>query len=749
MKKFIIFIFIIILFLLVAIAACLGIYLYRLNSELPKVADLKNFSYKVPTLIYDSNNEILAELGEEVRYPVTYDKIPKDLVNALVAVEDSRFYEHEGIDALSIIRAFFTNLKAGHIVEGGSTLTQQLAKILYLTPEKKLERKVKEAILAYKLDSFLTKQKILELYLNQVYFGRGSYGVESAAKNYFGKDVWDLTLTESALLAALPKAPGIYAPHLDYSKSLSRRNYVLLRMFEEGYITEEQYKNAISADIKFLSKKPQRIRMAEYFIDYLLSYLQVQLKNNDIKNSGLKIYSTLRIDYQNMAERAIKNNLFNVSKREGYFGPIANTNDKDLEEKLLRFSYLKKYNVEFAYIESVDKNFVDIKVDENMRKLDIRDNTWARPYGSQKLNLEDFREILKRNDIILVTEAGSGHYMLYQEPLVEGSLLAIKPSDGSILAMVGGFDFNKSMFNRATMAIRQVGSLFKPIVYAAAIDRGYNLNHQVFDAPVIKRSSLNEYWKPENFEERFYGFTTLKTGLTKSRNVVTIKLADEIGIKTILDYAKAFGISSPLERDLSVSIGSGSVTLLEMVYAFSAFPNLGNIYKPKCVKEVFDRTGEIIYKQDPQIAFKPIKEETAHIMTDALINVIENGTGRGAKHMPRFIGGKTGSTNEYRDAWFIGFLPNLAVGVWTGFDDFRSIGSIETGSKASLPAWTNFVESILDKVDFAVFPISKNVVYKKVDETTNSITDAINLEDFTFEPFAEDLGNKQKDATNN
>lgn len=736
LKFFLLFIFLCILTVLIIS----GIYLYKLNSELPSVSELKNYNYKTPTTIYDAEKKVIAELGDELRYPVSFEKMPKNLVNALVAVEDSRFYEHEGIDFISIIRAFFANIKAGKIVEGGSTLTQQLVKVIYLTPEKKLKRKVKEAILAYKLDSYLPKQKILELYLNQVYFGRGSYGVQAAAKNYFGKNVWELNLEECALLASLPKAPSYYAPHIDYERAITRRNYTLLRMYEEGYISENEYRKTIEKPIIFLKTKPQRIKMAEYFVDYVAKHLQKTLKVDDIKNIGVQVYTTLNSRFQLAAEKSNRINLFNISKRQGYAGAVTNIDDNKYLEKIERYAYLKAYEIDFAEVRNVSKNFVDIDINGVKGVLDIRDHTWARPFRGDLPKLEDFRVILKKGDIVLVYSDGHGKYFLYQEPVIEGAILAIDPHDGSIIVMVGGFDFNKSMFNRATMAVRQVGSLFKPIVYSAAIDMGYDITYQVFDAPVIKRSTIDEYWKPSNFEERFYGFTTLKEGLAKSRNIVTIKLASEIGISNILNYTKAFGIKSPMNRDLSISIGSGSATLEEMVYAFSAFPNLGKVQRVRCVKYVLDNNNKKIYEEKPTVMYSPIKESTAHIMLDALINVVENGTGRKAKHIPRFIGGKTGSTNEYKDAWFVGFLPNIVIGSWVGFDDFTSIGWLETGARAALPAWINFLESIIDDIDYAVYPFSENVIYYKVDKDTHKITSAVNVP-YTFEPFAIDKDN--------
>ncbi|MDY6821514.1 MAG: PBP1A family penicillin-binding protein [Deferribacterota bacterium] len=728
------------LFIIIISLFSLGIYLYKLNQELPSIKELKNYKYKTPTTIYDSNNKVIAELGKEIRYPVKLNKIPNDLINALVAVEDSRFYEHEGIDFLSIIRAFFANLRAGRIVEGGSTLTQQLVKVIYLSPEKKLKRKVKEAILAYKLDKFLSKQEILELYLNEVYLGRGAYGVQAAAKFYFGKDVSELNLAECALIASLPKAPGYYAPHLHHDRALERRNYALLRMYEEGYVTESEYKDATRQPVRIIEERPQRIKMAEYFIEFILDYLKEKLGVNNIGNGGYKIYTTINREYQLKAGRVNRINLFNISKRQGYMGPITNISENDYKNRLDKYKYLENYDIKIAKAEEVEKNFVYIVIDDKKEKLDIRQNKWARPVNSSMRSLEDFRLILKKGDFILVYNSGGTTY-LYQEPKIEGALLAINPLNGDILTMVGGFNFNKSMFNRAVMSKRQVGSLFKPLVYATAVDNGFDLTYQIFDAPVIKKATIDEYWKPENFEERFYGFTTLKRGLIKSRNIVTVKLADKLGVNRIIEYAKKFGISSEFNRDLSISLGSSAISLKEMVYAYSAFPNKGEIYKMRPIRYVLDSGGKEIYSEKPKIKYKPIKESTAHIMVDALIDVVENGTGRKAKHIPRFIGGKTGSTNNYRDAWFIGFLPNLVVGVWVGFDDFSSIGPLETGARAALPAFVDFMESVLDDVDYKTFPTSKNVTYYKVDKKTYKKTEAINVP-FTFEPYADDMPNE-------
>ncbi len=738
MKKFLLITLSVLTVLILIFAIGLGSYLFKLSNELPSINQLKDFEYNQPTIVYDSDNETLAELGGERRYPVSLDVIPDYLEKALIAVEDSRFYEHQGIDIVGILRAFFVNLKAGKIVEGGSTLTQQLVKVIYLTPEKKLKRKVKEAILAYKIDNFLTKDQILELYLNQVYFGRGAYGVEAAARFYFGKTVSDLTLPEAAMIAGLPKAPGYYAPHINPEKAIERRNHVLYRMYEEGFISEDTYERAKREELKIIEEAPNRRKSASYFVDYVIKKLENELNIDDLENRGYHIYTTLNRSFQNLAEKAVRKNLSEVTNRQGYFGPVGNSEDEDIDAKLEKISYLSKDGYILAKVNEVERYKAIINVDNSTAEIFLRDSRWAHPYGGKTNRLDDLRVILKENDYILVKNKGSKtspEYELAQEPQVEGAFLVIDSNTGAILAMVGGYDYEKSMFNRAVDARRQVGSLFKPVVYSAAFENGYTPMSLVFDAPIIKTMEKeNEFWRPENFEKEFYGFTTLKQALTKSRNVVTIKLADQLGVSTIKAYAKKFGITSELANNLSISIGSGSISLKEMVYAYSVFPNMGKRMAPLPVVKVSDRKGENIYKKAPGIVEESVRPATAQIMTDMLVNVVENGTGRKASHIPRIIGGKTGTTDDYIDAWFVGFTPNITIGSWVGFDDYKTIGNLETGARAALPAWVEFTEHAVNGLPYKVMPSTPDVYYYKVDKETHKITDSYS-EEYTFEPF--------------
>lgn len=721
-------------------------YLWFILSDLPSVAQLKNFKYKIPTYIYDRNGKQIAELGVERRIPIKIDKVPKHLINALVAVEDSRFFTHGGIDFLGILRATFSNIKAGRVVEGGSTLTQQLVKVIYLTPERKFKRKFKEAVLAYKIDKYLTKEEILEIYLNQVYFGKGSYGVESASLNYFGKHVWELNLYESAMLAGIPKAPGIYAPSANMEKSVERMKHVLSRMLEEGYITKDEYDRMVIPTVITNQNTPIRKNYAGYFVDYILSELKNELKISDLNDLGYKIYTTLDLDMQLKAEEAVRNGVMNVNRRQGYFGVVAKGDDPNWSEKIKKVSYLSEFDIYVAQAKRVTSSEVIFTINGKEGVLYLNENRWAYPNGLKQYQLDDFKKIINYGDFILVKKTDKG-YLLTQEPKIEGALLAISPSTGDVLAMVGGFDYRKSYFNRAFQSKRQVGSLFKPFVYTAAIDSGFNSTTLVYDAPIMLESGeKGKYWTPQNFDRQYYGFTTVKDALTTSKNVVSVKIAEKIGIRKIKEFANdRFGITSELANDLSISIGSASISLLEMVYAYALFPNMGKSVKPYAVIKVIDDNGNVIYEKSPLPGEQKIRPSVIHVMNEILMNVVEDGTAQAAKSVPRLVAGKTGTTNDYKDAWFIGYTPDIVVGTWVGFDEFIPIGRGETGGRAALPIWVEFMNGVINKIPNNIFQASSDVVYYKVDASTNKKTEDI-IDDFKFEPFIEEP--KENDVIN-
>lgn len=749
------------------------VYVYSLSRELPSVTEINGFKYSEPMVVYDAEGKVIAELGPERRYPVPMNRIPKYMGQAVVSVEDSRFYEHSGVDFWGIARAFFVNLKAGRVVEGGSTLTQQLVKIIYLNPEKKLRRKIKEAILAYRIDNYLTKDEILELYLNQVNFGRGAYGVQAAAVNYFGKNVEDLTLAEAALFAGIPKAPGIYAPHINLEKARNRRNHVLYRMYEVGYITEDEYKKAAQEDIVITDSVPLRIRYAGYFIDYVQKYLADNLGINDIRAiGGMKVYTTLRIDYQTAAEKAVMENLFEVSKREGYYGPLGNIDnvtenlpseqaspeegdksvvgmEKEERPNLQKIpSYLENRGVFKAVAKTVEKDGVNIAWDNSSGVIRLKDSAWAKPYGSNLNKLLDFRTILKPGDIVYVSPHTSeeGAYFLEQDPQLEGALVSIDPLTGALYAMVGGFSYERSFFNRAAQAQRQMGSTFKPIVYSAAFESGFVPMDVMLDIPVIAEEEEGEkVWKPKNYGDRFAGKMTVKEALLKSNNTVTIKIAEQIGINKIIRYARKFGFASNMPKDMSVSIGSASASVMETALAYSSFAAGG--YRPAeiyFINSVKDAEGNVIYEHTPKEPVKVLGDQAAQMMTATLVETVERGGAWRAKPLYRITGGKTGTTNDSKDGWFAGFLPNIVTVTWVGYDDFRKLGGYATGSSIAAPAWVSYMQAILNTIPMQMFPVSEGTAYFKVDNETKEITDAI-VGNFTYEIYpVDDEGNPMR-----
>jgi penicillin-binding protein 1A len=550
-------------------------------------------------------------------------EIPKVVHYAFIAAEDSRFYQHQGFDIQSIFRALFKNFEAGHIVQGGSTITQQVAKLMYLSPEKKYIRKVKEAILSYKIDKYLTKDEILNLYLNQIYLGHGTYGIESASLGYFGKSAKELTLPEAALLAGLPKAPNTYSPFLYFERAKQRQAYVLSRMVEENYITQAEMDKAVKVRLKLRDIKPKD-KVAAYFVEHIRRYVQEKYGADVLYKEGLSIYTTLNLAAQKAARDALEKGLAELEDREKY----------------------------------------------------------------------------KRG-------------------LVQGALYCMDVKTGAIRAMVGGRDFSKSEFNRATQSRRQAGSAFKPLIYTAAFDKGMNPSTRFVDSPIVFEDPSQEggLWKPKNFDEKFLGPITMRTALVQSRNIVTIKILQEIGIDYAASYAMNMGISSPIARNLSLALGASGVTLQEIVNAYGVLANGGKKVTPFFIKKIVDRTGNVFEETkvkseqviDPRIAFM-----TSYIMRD----VVESGTGRRVKSIGRPVAGKTGTTNDIRDAWFIGFTPSLIAGVWIGFDQETTLGKNEVGGRAAAPVWLYFMEKVMQRTPVEDFPTPEGIIFVKVDPKT-------------------------------
>ena len=691
------------------------VYVYILSLQLPSTDEFSKFKYTEPMVVYDAKGNIIAELGAERRYPISIEQMPPYVYQSVVAVEDARFYEHSGIDPLGIARAMVSNIKAGKMVEGGSTLTQQLVKVIYLSPERKVKRKIKEAIIAYRLDKELSKDKILELYLNQVNFGRGAYGIQAAAINYFGKeDVKDLTIAEAAMIAGIPKGPSIYAPHLNMKRAVARRNHVLKRMLEVKYITQEEYNAAVNETVKLSESIPLRLRHAGYFMDFVHKYIEEDLKIEDAQNKGIKVFTTLNLDYQIAAEDALIKNLMSIAKREGYkgtLGKILIEDDTDVEQiediidnavvseendnntvKYVRLdndvpSYLKDLGYQKAVITEAEKNTLKIKLSDGSEgTINFKDNNWIT--NAKNARAKSFLDVFAIDDMIYVSPVLKDNistvvYMIEQNPDLEGAVVSINPQTGEIYAMAGGMSYFKSFFNRAVQARRQVGSTFKPLVYAAAYESGYYPMSVFYDTPVIQKSVKQgeEDWRPKNFDGQFMGEMTLERALQLSNNSITIKLAQAIGIKKIIRYAQMFGFTGEIPADLSVSIGSLSASPLELAVAYSTFSNQGmRPSKPFFVTRVADIDNKTLFEfQKPEMT-RVLDEKSASLITDSLVKVVEKGGAWKSRNaVNRILGGKTGTSNDSKDGWFAGVLPNFVTVAWVGYDDYRKMGSYAVG----------------------------------------------------------------------
>ena len=599
--------------------------------DLPQIRSLESFQPSAVTRIYSADQVLLAELFVEKRDPVTIDEVPEVLKLALITTEDQNFFKHSGIDLKGIARAIIRDIQARAFVEGASTITQQLAKTLFLTPRKTLVRKVKEALLAFQLERRYTKDEILELYLNQIYLGSGAYGVESASRIFFGKSVKDLTLAESAMIAALPKAPSRFSPLIDPELARKRRDIVLKQMYRSGIIKEEEFQQALTEPV--MTENPGQASIkAPYFIDYVKKTLESTVGSTMIYKGGLSVFTTLSLTLQQAAEEAVLNGLVSLEGR-------------------------------------MRKNGID-------------------------------------------------------SPYPQAALITLDSQSGNILAMVGGRDYYTSQYNRATVARRQSGSAFKPIVYALAIEQGFSQRKLLRDAPVIFKGGIDgRDWQPENFSKTYQGEMTLRKALTFSKNIPAVRLTEILGPSSAVRFAHTLGITSPLQANLSLPLGTSEMTLLELTAAYSVFPNKGEWIKPFGVTEIQDRKGRIIWHHKPTKK-QVISRVSAALMTDILAGVIKEGTGRKARILQRPVAGKTGTTDAYIDALFVGFSPSFVTGVWVGQDMQVSLGNLETGARAALPIWIEFMRAAIAKKSFQYFDIPDNVVKAWMDPSTGKKTAA-------------------------
>lgn len=707
-----------------------GGYLTIANG-VPPISELKKYRATDGTKVYADDDTLIGEFKVEKGIYVPLDNMTAHLKNAVIAVEDSRFWQHKGIDYIGIGRALVKDIMSASLKEGGSTITQQLTKIMFLTPEKTIRRKLKEAQLAIKLEKELSKKEILELYLNKVYFGHGAYGVEMASRLYFGKPVSQITLPEAALLAGLIKAPNTYSPYNNLVRAKERQEIVLARMEAEGYIKPSE-REALRKQPINLSSLRTTTDSYNYFLEYIRQQLEQKYGVEMVYKGGLKVYTTLNKNAQIYAQKALQEGLREVDKRRGWRGPIGYKEDITEYVKASKTSFSATIgDISTGVVLSVSPKEAVIKARGITGKLMLADALWASnviDMTSGKIRtIKDFKltNILKKGDIIWVKfKSISGNNIIFsleQEPEVEGAVVAIEPETGFIRAIVGGFSFTKSEFNRAVYAKRQPGSAIKPIIYAAALEHGFTPASIINDEPVSYPGGPGGVWKPENYDRKYYGPTTLREALAYSRNVVTVKLVDAVGIDKVISFAKDTGIEAEMPRELTIALGSISVTPLELAAAYSTFANSGVRITPIAIKYVADSKGAILESNYPE-RIEAISPQTSFLITSIMKDVISYGTGMRA-NIGRPAAGKTGTSNDYKDAWFVGYTPQIVGCVWVGFDDMRrSLGSGEVGGRAAAPIWANFMKNILSNEAASDFTMPEGILRLAIDSKTGLLS---------------------------
>ncbi|WP_440676121.1 penicillin-binding protein 1A [Candidatus Pelagibacter sp. HIMB1593] len=709
--------------------------LWKYSNDIPDYKFLKSYKPPVSSKVYSRNGELVADFSKEKRVFVPYNAIPKNVINSFLSAEDKNFFSHPGVDAKGVLRAVINNISnimASKRLEGASTITQQVAKNFLLTNEVSLNRKIKEAILAFRIERALSKERILELYLNQIYLGSGAYGVAAASLEYFDKSIRDLNYSEAALLAALPKAPSKYNPYKDKDLAKFRRNLVLKNLYENNYITSEWLEKLSNQEIKLKKKQKIYLEDAQYYIEDVRKNVIESLSYDKVYKQGLNINTPIDLDLQKIATNSLRSGLISYDQRKGWRGALINKpyNSnwyKDLDKYKLeksinwKLAIVKKLNKFSAIVETIDK-------DDGV--IEYKDISWTK---------KEFNQLLKIGDIIYVKQIKDKKYSLQQLPKINGGIVVMDPYTGRVLALNGGFSFKKSEFNRATQAKRQPGSAFKPFVYALALENNYTPTSLVLDAPlVLDQGDDLKLWKPENYGKKFYGPSTIRTGLEKSRNLMTVRIAQDLGLDKIINYSKKLSIYENPEELLSISLGSAETTLLQLTSAYSVFVNGGKLVEPVLIDRIQDSEGNTIYNNDkrscvncdaisylsddyPELKNKftqIFSEETAYQMTSILEGVVQRGTAKKLKDLQLNIAGKTGTTNNNTDTWFIGFTSNLLVGVYVGMDSPTPLGKFETGSKTALPIFKNFIKNSVKKSEARPFKAAKNTIMMVVDPST-------------------------------
>ncbi|MGA2940365.1 MAG: PBP1A family penicillin-binding protein [Syntrophobacteraceae bacterium] len=718
------------IFLCLSLVGGIAVFAFylQIDQSLPSVEALKNYHPPLVTSVYSADGELIGEFFIERRYLIPLDELPPHLIRAFIAAEDTRFYEHSGVDLIGILRATLKNIQAGEIVQGGSTITQQVVKSLLLTPERTFMRKIKEAVLAHRIDSSLSKNEILYLYLNQIYFGAGAYGIEAAARAYFDKHASELDLSEASLLAGLPKAPNRFSPIHHFSVSRERQRYVLQRMVDSDFITFDEARKALVKPLQIAQSKRWAVKKMDYFTEEVRRQAETRFGRDMLYKEGLIIQTTLDLKAQRIAVRALDQGLRELDKRhKQYRGLHVNVPKDDFPSALRILSQsngeLEQGKVVAGLVKEFDVKTRTISVDLGAAKALIPQSGWQWVQVSNKRAEKIFRsgDVLRvkldkqqQKDIWLAA--------VEQDPGMEGSLMSISPVTGRVICMVGGRSFEKSQFNRCTQAVRQPGSAFKPIIYAAALDKGYSEASILIDSPITYYDhTAKGSWTPSNYDRQFWGPILLRKALINSRNVVTVKLLESIGVGYTINYARQLGITSQLTPTLSLALGASGVTLQELMTAYSTFPGQGERVEPYLIERVMDRYGNLI-EEHQEKKEQVISAKTAYLITDLLQGVVREGTGTKAKDLKRPSAGKTGTTNELKDAWFMGFTPSVLTGVWVGYDDHTvSLGKGETGGHAACPIWVYFMKEYLENKPVETFPIPDGIVFAKINGSSGAV----------------------------
>ncbi len=738
-----------------ALVVTLGIVLY-VSPGLPSIDELKTVQYKVPLRVFSSEGSLLAEFGEKRRDPLPLEQIPEALKAAVVAAEDDRFYEHPGVDYQGILRAVLKLVQTGEAMQGGSTITMQVARNFFLNRERTFSRKLREVLLAFKIEKNLSKDQILALYLNQNYMGNRAYGVSAAARTYYGKPLSELTLPQLAMLAGLYKAPSKYNPVANPERARARRNYVLRRMVEIGYLDAATAAEAQQAALTASVHSPKPAVEANYVAEMVRSKLYEQY-GEEIYSSGFRVYTTVRDELQKAAVDALRKHLIDYDMRHGYRGPearyeVAGAAPEKLDEWLDNHPVYG--GLRPAIVLSVDKRLASIYLGRGESAvLTLEAARWARRYIDEDKRGEPVKRldrVLEAGDLIRVVETDKG-YALRQLPKVEGALVSISPEDGAILALAGGFDYFRSRFNRAVQAVRQPGSNFKPFVYSAALAKGLTPATVFNDAPIVHETEIAgeaALWRPENYSGRFYGPTRMRVALAKSRNLVSIRLLRKIGVRHALRHIARFEMTKrPMPADLSLALGTGALTPLELVSGYAVFANQGFRVEPYLIRRIEDRNGKLIYEHVPQVACEKeacrrlvptsadaakgkglrvgvparrvLDRENAFQMVNMMRDVMTIGTAHQARKLKRKdLAGKTGTTNDQKDAWFSGFNHDLVTTVWIGFDQLRPLGRKETGGHLALPVWMDYMKVALKESPYRRWVKPPGMVTVKIDAET-------------------------------